>query len=50
MVNGVPLAIIEVINERFGTDFTDADQSFFDQIVEAAVADENLQQAAQTSP
>jgi type I restriction enzyme R subunit len=47
----VPLStLIEVINDRFGTDFTDADQLFFDQIVEAAVADESLQQAARANP
>lgn len=42
--------LIDLINERFGTDFTDADQLFFDQIVEAAVADEGLKQAAQANP
>lgn len=42
--------LIEVINERFGTDFTDADQLFFDQIVEAAIADEGLRQAANANP
>ena len=47
----VPLSrLIDVINERFGTDFTDADQLFFDQIVEAATADETLRQAAQVNP
>ena len=47
----VPLSrLIDVINERFGTEFTDADQLFFDQIVEAAVADEGLRQAAQANP
>jgi type I restriction enzyme R subunit len=47
----VPLSrLIDVINERFGTDFTDADQLFFDQIVEAALADEGLQQAAKANP
>ncbi len=47
----VPLSrLIDVINERFGTDFTDADQLFFDQIVEAALADEGLQQAARANP
>ena len=46
----VPLSrLIDVINERFGTDFTDADQLFFDQIVEAALADEGLQQAAKAN-
>jgi type I restriction enzyme R subunit len=42
--------LIDVINERFGTDFTDADQLFFDQIVEAALTDESLRQAAQVNP
>jgi len=47
----LPLSrLIDVINERFGTDFTDADQLFFDQIVEAALADEGLQQAARANP
>ena len=47
----VPLSrLIDVINERLGTDFTDADQLFFDQIVEAATADESLRQAAQVNP
>ena len=35
----VPLSqLIDIVNERFGTDFNQADQLFFDQIVEAAVA------------
>jgi len=43
----VPLStLIDVVNDRFGTDFTQADQLFFDQIVEAAVVDESLRQAA----
>ncbi len=42
--------LIDIINERFGTDFNDADQLFFDQIVEAAMADEKLQQAAAVNP
>lgn len=42
--------LIDVVNERFGTDFTEADQLFFDQIIEAAMADENLQQAAKVNP
>jgi len=41
--------LIDVINERFGTDFTEADQLFFDQIVEAALSDEGLRQAAQAN-
>ncbi len=47
----VPLSrLIDYINERFGTDFTEADQLFFDQIIEAAMLDESLQQAAQVNP
>ena len=43
----VPLSqLIDILNERFGTDFNQADQLFFDQIVEAAVADDGLRQAA----
>jgi type I restriction enzyme, R subunit len=47
----VPLSrLIDIVNERFGTDFTDADQFFFDQLVEVAVANESLRQAAQANP
>ncbi len=47
----VPLSrLIDVINERFGTDFTDADQLFFDQIIEAAVEDGSLREAAAVNP
>ncbi len=42
--------LIDVVNERFGTDFNQADQLFFDQIVEAAVTDEILKQAAAVNP
>jgi len=42
--------LIDVVNGRFGTDFTEADQLFFDQIMEAALADASLQQAAQVNP
>jgi type I restriction enzyme R subunit len=46
----VPLSrLIDVINERFGTDFNEADQLFFDQIVEAAIRVDSLQQAAQAN-
>ncbi len=34
------------MNERFGTDFTQADELFFHQIREEAVADASLRQAA----
>jgi len=42
--------LIDIVNERFGTDFNQADQLFFDQIIEAAIADEGLQQAAAVNP
>jgi type I restriction enzyme, R subunit len=43
----VPLSqLIDVVNERFGTDFNQADQLFFDQIIEAAMTDDNIRQAA----
>jgi type I restriction enzyme R subunit len=42
--------LIDLVNERFGTDFNQADQLFFDQIVEAAVTDESLRQAAAVNP
>jgi type I restriction enzyme R subunit len=49
--DNVPLSsLIEVINERFGTDFTNADQLFFDQIIEAAIADGSLREAAGVNP
>lgn len=47
----VPLSrLIDVVNDRFGTDFNQADQLFFDQIVEAAVSDAALMQAAAVNP
>ena len=42
--------LIDIINDRFGTDFTDADQLFFDQIIEAAVGEESLVEAAIVNP
>jgi len=42
--------LIDMLNERFGTDFNQADQLFFDQIREIAVEDERLQQAARVNP
>ena len=41
--------LIDMVNDRFGTDFNQADQLFFDQIVEAATLSEELQQAAQVN-
>ena len=47
----VPLSqLIDIVNHRFGTDFNQADQLFFDQIVEAAVTDDSLRQAAAVNP
>ena len=47
----VPLSqLIDIVNERFGTDFNQADQLFFDQIIEAAMADDGLRQAAAVNP
>lgn len=38
--------LIDLLNERFGTDFTQADQLFFDQIQEEAVSHDGLREAA----
>jgi len=47
----LPLSqLIDVVNERFGTDFNQADQLFFDQIVEAAMNDDGVRQAAAVNP
>ena len=47
----VPLSqLIEIVNGRFGADFNEADRLFFDQIVEAALADGGLRQAAAVNP
>jgi type I restriction enzyme R subunit len=42
--------LIDVVNDRFGTDFTEADQLFFDQIVEDATSDTSLAVAANANP
>jgi len=41
--------IIDVVNNRFGTEFNQADQYFFDQIIETAIADEDIIQAARAN-
>jgi len=41
--------LIDILNERFGTDFTQADQLFFDQIQEEAIENEALKKAAATN-
>ena len=38
--------LIDIINDRFGTDFNQADQLFFDQLIEIATNSVDLQQAA----
>jgi type I restriction enzyme, R subunit len=38
--------LIDIVNQRFGTEFKPADQLFFDQIREEAIADTHIQQAA----
>jgi type I restriction enzyme R subunit len=46
----VPLSrLIDLINERFGGELNDADQLFFDQIVESASQSEGLEQAAKVN-
>ena len=47
----LPLSqLIDIVNDRFGTDFNPADQLFFDQIIEAAASDDGLRQAAAVNP
>ena len=47
----VPLSqLIDIVNDRFGTDFNQADQLFFDQVVEAAMANDGVRQAAAVNP
>ncbi len=47
----VPLSrLIDHVNARFGTDFNQADQLFFDQIVEVTVTDAELRQTAAVNP
>ncbi|MCF4966447.1 type I restriction endonuclease subunit R [Nostoc sp. CMAA1605] len=46
----VPLSqLIDTLNERFGTNFTVADQLFFEQITETAIANDSIKQAAQVN-
>src|SRR5207237_3924862 len=42
--------IVSVLNERFGTDFTKADQLWFDQIIEDMTGDEELGDQAKNNP
>jgi type I restriction enzyme R subunit len=46
----VPLSqLIDSLNEHFGTNFTVADQLFFEQITETAIANDSIKQAAQAN-
>ncbi len=46
----VPLSsLIDQLNERFGTKFSDADRLFFEQVAEAAAADKTLRTAAEVN-
>ena len=48
--SGVTLSsLIDRLNERFGTDFTEADQLFFDQIQASAENDNNIAEAARAN-
>ena len=42
--------IIERLNERFGTDFTDEDRLFFEQVKERAIRNERIRQTALANP
>ncbi len=41
--------IIDILNQRFGTDFTEADRHFFGQVEEEAVEDETLAKQAKSN-
>jgi type I restriction enzyme, R subunit len=41
--------LVDLINTRFGTEFNQADQLFFDQIIETAAQSEELQQAVEAN-
>ena len=42
--------IINVLNDRYGTDFTDADRLYFEQIEQALFENEELKMRAQSNP
>lgn len=47
----MPLSrLVDLVNQRFGTDFNQADQLFFDQLVETAIRDEAIIKAAEVNP
>lgn len=41
--------LVDKLNERFGTDFTEADQLFFDQIKSSAIANDDIVEAAKAN-
>jgi len=41
--------LVSTLNERFGTEFTLADQLFFDQVIETAVGDQKIREAAEVN-
>ena len=41
--------LVTRLNERFGTEFTLADQLFFDQVIETAISDEKITEAARVN-
>jgi type I restriction enzyme R subunit len=46
----IPLSrLVDKLNDRFGTDFKQADQLFFDQVAETAAGNETLKTAAQAN-
>lgn len=48
--NQVPLStLVNKLNERFGTEFTFADQLFFDQVIATAMEDEKIREAAEVN-
>ncbi len=47
----VPLSqLIDIVNSRFGTDFNQADQFFFDQVVQEAMTNNDVRKAAKVNP
>ncbi|MEO0531445.1 MAG: hypothetical protein AAF266_12850 [Planctomycetota bacterium] len=42
-------SLIEIVNERFGTDFTKADELFFSQVQEEAINDDSIREAAKAN-
>ena len=49
MTPAVLSSLVEKLNERFGTGFTEADQLFFDQISSSAEDNEKIVEAAKSN-